>query len=234
MNKLVRCAKEFISQFDSSEGEMRRIVREFMEIADEVRNMQEGTDTARTAGAVGGGVTIGLGILFAPFTGGASLALAVAGVTIGGATVVGSNVTQVCKEKGYGKKVQELGEVFMHKVEPMKGNLEEIKTTCEELEQESRKHQAEKTLKNMEEFNDILRRVSELRTRSKGVLEIIIAALTSVNGLLQLIVAVVRVTSTPEQDAKLRASIIESSDQCKKVTDELEKMKDKVEVFTEQ
>ncbi|KAG7219032.1 hypothetical protein INR49_011676 [Caranx melampygus] len=208
MNTLIKYAKEFISQFDSRESEMRRIVGELKKFADEVREMQEKTDAAAVVAA---GAGLAAGIIFAPFTVEASLLAATAP---GSLTVVGANTTKVFTEKKQAEKVEKLGRDFMNIIEPMKKTLEEIKTTCEELEEKSCEAQAEKTLRDMEEFKDVLRRVSELKTESKVVLNTIVGALTFLNELLE-----------------LRASIIRLADQCEQVTDELQKMRDKVKVF---
>lgn len=232
MNTLTRYGDLFISQFDSKEDEMRLIVRKFKEIADEVSGMQDITGAVRKGGAVTTGVSVGLGLLFAPFTGGASLALAVAGAAGGGGAVVGACSTKMALEKFGINKVENLGKDFMRIIEPMKTILEEIKTTCEKVVEKLSEVQAEKNLRNMEEFTDMRRRVSELKTKSEEGLQIITALTTFFDDLLLLIVAVFRVTPTSEKGEKLRASIIRSADQCQKVTDELEKMKDKVKDFT--
>ncbi|XP_056260016.1 uncharacterized protein LOC130186764 [Seriola aureovittata] len=235
MDTLIKYANSFIKDFDSSEGRMRQIVREFQEIAAKVRKMQGTTDTVRTGGAVAGGVALSAGILFAPFTGGASLLLGgAAAAAVGGGTVVGANITKVWKESGSAEEVEKLGREFRWIVEPMKKKLEEIQTTCKELEEKSSEVQAEKTLRDMKEFNMILTLISELREKAEGVLEILVTAFTSIDGLFRLIVAVFRVTATPEQDEQLRKSIIQSAGQCSKVTDEFDKMNKKLRKLLEQ
>ncbi|XP_035848910.1 uncharacterized protein LOC118493378 [Sander lucioperca] len=61
------------------------------------------------------------------------------------------------------KKVEELGKDFMEIIERLKKDLEEIKRTCEKLEERSTELQAGITLTDMEDFQRILRRVSEDR-----------------------------------------------------------------------
>ncbi|TDH02497.1 hypothetical protein EPR50_G00173730 [Perca flavescens] len=123
------------------------------------------------------------------------------------------------------KKVEELAEDFMKIVEALKKNLEEIKRMCEKLEKRSAELQAGKTLRDMEVFQRILRVVEEFQRslsipgRSDGV---------------STTWEVFRVTATPEEDRKLRDSIIQSADLCEEIIDDLKKMKEELKDFTEQ
>ncbi|XP_049909860.1 uncharacterized protein LOC126396068 [Epinephelus moara] len=230
--KLMRHAASFISAFDVSKPKMRQIVGEFQKIVDEVKETQQTTDTVRTVGAVAGGVGLGVMILAAPFTGGASLLAAgglAAGAT-GGGYVVGANVTKTRAENKSAHKVEELGKEFMKTVEPLKNDLEEIKTTCEELEQRSAGGQAADTLSDMKKFQRILGRVSELR-RTGEVLDVTVAVVMMIRNMLQLVLSVLRVTATPEEDQKLRDSIIQSADQCQKVMNVFDQMKEELLVI---
>lgn len=83
---------------------MRQIVREFLKIAEELREMQSKTDTV---GTVGVGFVIG-GILAAPFTAGLSLA-AGATAAAAAATVVTTNVIKILSEKDKAKEVKKMG-----------------------------------------------------------------------------------------------------------------------------
>ncbi|KAL7376974.1 hypothetical protein ABVT39_019324 [Epinephelus coioides] len=246
--KLMRHADSFISAFDVSEPRMRQIVGEFHKIVDKVKKTQQESDTVRTVGAVvggvGGGVGLGLMILAAPFTGGTSLlagglaagaSAAAAGAAAGGATVVvGANVIKIREEKESVRKAEKLGKEFMEIVEPLKNDLEEIKTTCEELEQRSAEGQAADTLSDMEKFQRILGRVSELRRRSEEVLDVVVAVLQMIDNMLKLVLSVLRVTATPEEDQKLRDSIIQSADQCQKVMNAFDQMKVELLVIKEE
>ncbi|XP_049459820.1 uncharacterized protein LOC125905698 isoform X2 [Epinephelus fuscoguttatus] len=269
--KLMRHAASFISVFDVSEPEMRQIVGEFQKIVDEVTEMQQMTDKVRRAGAVGGGVGLGLMILAAPFTGGASLLaagglaaaaaggggvaaavgggvggvggvglglmilaapftggaslLAAGGLAAAGGAVVGANVTKIREEKESVRKVEELGKEFMKIVESLKNDLEEIKTTCEELEKRSAEGQAKRSLSDMEAFQRIVGRVSELRRRTGEVLDVTVTVMEIIHNLFMFIVSVFRVTATPEEDQKLRDSIVQSADQCEKVINAFDQMK---------
>ncbi len=231
MNKLIKHGASFIKVFDNSEPKMRQIVGEFQVIAKEVKEMQERTDTVRRGGAVIGGVAL-IGIIAGPFTGGASLLAAGAAAT-GGVAVVGANVTKVMKENGSATKVEKLGKEFLEIVETLKNDLEEIKTTCEKLEQQSAEVQAKNTLTDVDEFQRTIRRVSELRERSKKSLVVAVTVMEVIGNLLLLFLGILRVTATPEEDKKLRDSIIQSADQCQKVVVEFDKMKTELKDFTE-
>ena len=73
------------------------------------------------------------------------------------------NAIKTMKENESAEKVEELGKDFMEIIEPLKKDLEEIKRTCEKLEQRSAELQAGITLRDMEELQRSLRRVSEDR-----------------------------------------------------------------------
>eukprot|EP00064_Thunnus_orientalis_P023681 superscaffoldBa00009210_g23935 len=210
---------------------MRHIVRRFQEIAAEVRKNQETTDGVRTRGAVVGGVGL-LALLAAPFTVVVSLVVAAGTAAVGGSFVVGANISKMMKENGSAKKVEELGKEFMEIVEPLKNELQEIKTTCEKLEQRSTEAQADNTLSNVEEFQTILRRVSELKKKSEGILVVVLEGMGTIGKMVTLLLRVFRVTATPEEDKKLRDSILQSADQSHTVVDEFDKMKNELGNFT--
>ncbi|XP_039635480.1 uncharacterized protein LOC120545305 [Perca fluviatilis] len=250
MNTFITHTTSFIRKFASSEHRMKEIAGEFREISEEVRKMQKRTDKVRTAGAVAGGVGvgavigIGLLVLAAPFTGGASLAAvaplavaagaaAVGGAVAGGAAVVvGVNVTKTMKENRSVNKVEELGKDFMEIIEPLKYNLEKIKKTCEKLEQRSAELQAEKTLTDMEDFQRSLRQVSEVAGRSEEVLSSAAILMSVIGGLLLLIVKVFRLNATHEEDNMLGNSIIQSADHCQKVVKDFDEMKKELKDFS--
>ncbi|XP_039635499.1 uncharacterized protein LOC120545316 [Perca fluviatilis] len=164
INKLKELAASFLREFDSSEYRMTQIVRELRKITAEDRMLQERTDRERIAGYVTAALGLGLLVLAAPLKGEASLAAATAGAVAtagGGGVILNVNETKTMKEIERAKKIEELGKEFMEIVEPLKKDLEEIKRTCEKLEERSAELQAEKTLTDMEDFQRILRRVSE-------------------------------------------------------------------------
>lgn len=237
MDKLTEEAALFIQQFSTSEPRMREIVEEFLRISNKIKDMQWKMDTVRNVGAVTGGaavaaaVVIGASIVAAPFTGGMSLPFGAA--AIGGVAVVAVNIRKMMSESGSAKKVEELGKEFMAIVEPMKKNLEEIKMTCEKLEEKSAEAQAENSLTDVEELQRCLRQVSELKEKSAGVLTESVSVLYVINQLLILIVSIFRVTATPENDKRLEEAIIQSADQSQKVVNELYEMRNELGDFTE-
>lgn len=231
-DKLAEEGTSFIQQFSSSEPRMRQIVEELLEISNYIKKMQRKTDTVRYYGAYAGGGLTGLvmvaSIVAAPFTAGASIA------AIGAAAaVVAANITKRMSESGSTKKVEELGKEFMAIVEPMKKNLEEIKTTCEKLEKKSAETQAENSLTDVEELQRFLRRVSELKEKSAGVLAESVSVLYAISQLLILIVSIFRVTATCENDKQLEEAIIQSADQSQKVVEEFNEMRNELGEFTE-
>lgn len=240
MNKLIEHARSFIGVFDSREPRMREIEGKFHKIADKVKAMQKVTDKVRTGGAVGGGIGLGvaaLGLIVAPFTGGLSLVAATAiggavGAAVGGAVVVGTNITKTMTENGSATEVVILGEEFLKIVEPMKNDLEEIKTTCEKLEQKSSEVQTRDTLSDVEKLQRILRQVSELRTKSEDVVDIAVVMTQAIQNMVLLFVNILRPTATPKEDKKLTDSIINSADQCQKVVSEFNGMKKELEDLT--
>lgn len=228
-------AASFIVGFDHRESTMRKIIEEFAEISKEVRDMQWQTDTVRKGvvatgllGAVGATV-VALGFIAAPLTGGSSLAAA----AVGTVALVGANVRKTTKESESVKKVEELGKQFMETVEPLKEILEEIKTTCEKLEQKKTEVQAGNTLMEVEEFQRILRRVSDLGKRSGEALDEALTVMERIYNLLRLVIKVLRVSATPKDDRELTESIMQSADQCQKVFDNFNKMKKELQVFIE-
>ncbi|XP_042365883.1 uncharacterized protein LOC121960290 [Plectropomus leopardus] len=225
INKLDDGAASFIHKFTSSKQDMLSIVREFEKVADDVRRMQRETDTARTVGAV---VAVG-SLVAAPFTGGLSL-LAAEG---GAAVVVGANIVKMIKEKGTVEKVERLGKRFMELVEPLKSKVTEISEMCEELEERSIGSQAKRVKLDVEEFGWILDRVSELARRTKEVRTVFILVCSFMANMWGLILRIIRVTTSTEDDEKLIESILKAADQCQKVVTECDRLKTKLEVFRE-
>ncbi|XP_042250878.1 uncharacterized protein LOC121885456 [Thunnus maccoyii] len=242
MNKLTERARSFKTQFDKNERRMRQIVREYQKIADEVREMQATTETVRKVGLIAVGVGAGFCILAAPFTGGLSLVGAavaaevgetVAAVAAGGAaTVVGANIAQTMKENGSAKKVKELVTEFMKIIEAMKNNTQEINMTCEKLEQRSVAALADNTLSNVGQFQMTLKKVSNLGRKTVTVLTLAVTVIDFLDKLMTFFGKVFRVTATPEEDQRLRDSILQSADQCQTIVDEFDKMKNELRNFT--
>ncbi|XP_039634611.1 uncharacterized protein LOC120544724 [Perca fluviatilis] len=193
---------------------------------------------AAAGGAVTGAGGIGLSFLAAMFTGGVSLAVVPLAAVAGGAAAAGKgvvfavNVTKRMKETGSAKKVEELGKEFMEIVEPLKKDLEEIKRTCEKLEERSAGDQAGITLRDMEGLQRILTRVSELAERSEEVVFVTATLMGIIRCLILLLVTIFRVTATPEEDKKLRNSIIQSAVRCQEVVVKFDQMKKELKDLT--
>ncbi|XP_031177007.1 uncharacterized protein LOC116065611 [Sander lucioperca] len=248
MNKREKHAASFIKQFDSSERRMREIVREFREIAAKVRKMQERTDKVRRTalgmplGLLAGGAAVAAAGTEAAGAAAAAVIATVGTIGVGIAAgsailVAGANVTKGRSESGSVHKVKQLWKDFMEIIEPLKNDLEEIKTTfkkleqrsaeetkktCEKLEQRSAEEtvqlQAEKTLTDMEDFQTLT--VVSILGRGEGVMSAMWNVFT--------------LTASPEEDRKLTDSIIQSADCCQEVIDDLKKMKEELKDFTEQ
>ncbi|XP_047425438.1 uncharacterized protein LOC124996453 [Mugil cephalus] len=159
----------------------------------------------------------------------AATVVAVVVIVGGGLAVVYSNITKQRLEKQRLKEVEDLGEELKKIIEPMKEILQEIKTTCEQLEQKSTEAQTEITLRDVEESRWILGRVNVLEKKSGGALDVVVMMMKRMKDLL---VAVFRLTSTPEEDQKLRDAIIQSADQSLKVLSDFERMKEALREFT--
>ncbi|XP_047426078.1 uncharacterized protein LOC124996804 [Mugil cephalus] len=238
MNKLTEAAASFIKQFDNNEPQMWQIIRKMRTISERLKQMQETKDRDRRIGArvIAGAVLTGVGILAAPFTGGLSFAAAVVGAAAvgegGGARVVYRNIIKQKREKESVQKVEDLGEELKKIIEPLKETLQEIKTTCEQLEQKSAEARTEITLRDVEEFKEMLRRVPDLKETSGEVLDVTVMMIQMIRDLLAVIVAVFTFTSTPEKDQKLRDAIIQSADQSEKVLNDFKRMKEALREFT--
>lgn len=166
-----------------------------------------------------------VGLSAAPFTSAASnTAVIVGGIvaTFGRAVGVTANVTKTVKENNFGKKVGKLGERFMQMTEPLRSEVEHIKTTCEELEEKSRGIQAECVLADLEELEKTL---LELRTRSRKLSSVVLAVIQEINTTLRIITNFFRLTGRPEEDKCLSDVIINSGRCCQKVIYDLEAMK---------
>lgn len=228
MNTFIKCATSFIKLFDNSEPRMTQIVREFQRIAAEVKEVQERTDRQRREAR---------DIAEAPFRNvraswGLSLLAAPVTTVVGTVAAVSANITKILRENGSVERVESLGKEFMGIVEPLKNELEEIKTTCERLEQKSTEVQAKYSLSDMEDFQWILTRVSHLRKRSKEVLNVTVDILGIIDKLVGLVVQVFRFSSNSEVDKELTDAIIQSADKSQNVIDNLDEMKTELRELT--
>lgn len=220
--KLIEHADSFIGVFDNKESKMKGIEREFEKIGAEVK---EKLKTASLVRGVGIGVGL-LGLLAAPFTGGASLAAAAAGFTIS----VGAMIVQFIIENGSAEKLERLGKEFMKIVKPMNKELAEIMAISEELEQKSTEIQDEDMRADMEEFQKVIRRVGSTSVQLKAELQKVIIFL---NELVRLIVKILKTTLNIEEDKKLPGFIIKSGAQCRTIICDFSETKKELQAFKE-
>lgn len=237
--KLAEEGTSFIQQFSSSEPRMTEIVEDFLKISNDIKEMQRTTDGVRYYGATGrlAGLVL-VSLVAAPFSAGFSLAAAgaaAAGATAFGATVgvavAAAKIKKMMSESGGAKKVEKLGNKFLAIVEPMKKNLEEIKTACEKMQDKSAETQADNSLTN--KFQRFLRQVSELKEKSAGLLTEFASMQYVFKNLLIPIVRIIRVTATYENDKKLEEAIIQSADQSQKVVKKFNEMRNELVEFIE-
>ncbi|XP_039635496.1 uncharacterized protein LOC120545314 [Perca fluviatilis] len=230
--------REIVAEF----REITYEVRKMQERTDKVRRVGTGALGVSAIGMPIGLLAGGAGVAGAEAAGGAGVAsaflatlwpsAAAAAAAAAGASVIatagtigaviatgsaifvaGANVTKKRSESGSINKVKQLRKEFMEIVEPLKNDLEEIKKTCEELEQRSAERQAGITLTDMLKFQCS---VSE-QGSSDGVLSTMWKVFTP--------------TASPEEDRKLPDSIIQSADLSQKVIDDLKKMKEELKDF---
>lgn len=224
MNKLTEQAGLFFRVFDPRESQLTRFEQELQKIADEVEMMQKVTDKAQLYGAVCG--VIGVGIITALPTWGASL-VAATGAVVGGGLAVGAYIRGSKQESRNAEKVKHLGEEILEILEPMRNSLEEIKTTCDDLEQKS--EELQDTLSDVEELQRIL--VSELKRGSQMMFYSTSALLRKIRGMAMTYLNLI-VTVTPEENNRLADTIISVARQYQKVVCELRSMRKKLSVFT--
>lgn len=230
--KLAEEGTSFIQQFSSSEPRMTEIVEEFLKISNDIKEMHRTTDGVRYYGATGrlAGLVL-VSLVAAPFSAGLSLAAAGAAAAVGATAVAAAKIKKMMSESGGAKKVEKLGNKFLAIVEPMKKNLEEIKTACEKMQDKSAETQADNSLTN--KFQRFLRQVSELKEKSAGLLTEFASMQYVFKNLLIPIVRIIRVTATYENDKKLEEAIIQSADQSQKVVKKFNEMRNELVEFIE-
>lgn len=172
VRKLHELGDVFSRELKEHEPRMREKIEDMKKIGDKVREMHRELEKLKVAGYFGvlawaavGLFTGGLGLLPA---GAAGAAIGgAAGALGGGAAVVASNRDRCLKEKKFLKKVENLGNEFRRIAEPMTKSLEEIKETCQKLEEKLKKVQSEKTQREDQEFEEFLKQVSDLKEKSE-------------------------------------------------------------------
>lgn len=250
MEELIKDADSFFQQFNSRQSRMREIVEKLKGISEEVQKMQQvgcrqktaPTAEERGAAAIRTGVVLGAtALVTAPI----SLPLAAGSVVLAGTAVLAGTMFKMAKyvagggappaagapgakikpKRRFAEEVEKLGKELMAIVEPMKKNVEGIKTACEKLEKESAEAQAKNILTDMEELQRLLRRVSKLKRMSAGVLDDLGELKQAIDGIREHMQKVLINNTTPEEDEKLRNCIIQSSNKTQSLVDECAVMK---------
>lgn len=244
MEKLIKDADSFFQQFNSRQSRMREIVEKLKGISEEVQKMQQvgcrqktaPTAEERGAAAIRTGVVLGAtALVTAPISlplaaGSAVLAgtmFKIAKYVAGGGAppAAGAPGAKIKPKRRFAEEVEKLGKELMAIVEPMKKNVEGIKTACEKLEKESAEAQAKNILTDMEELQRLLRRVSKLKRMSAGVLDDLGELKQAIDGIREHMQKVLINNTTPEEDEKLRNCIIQSSNKTQSLVDECAVMK---------
>ncbi|TWW57214.1 hypothetical protein D4764_08G0012010 [Takifugu flavidus] len=135
MNDFNARGAAFIRHFDRQEPRLIQIAKSFDRITAAVQKSVQEAEAVRLGGAVTAGVGGVLGLLAAPFTGGASLIIAGAATAVTGVTLaVAAEVVTTLKEKGGAKELEALGREFMTAVKPLNEELKEIKAMSRQLQ----------------------------------------------------------------------------------------------------
>lgn len=118
---------------------MQRQISELQEVADSLDKTHKGTRIAKitggTTGALGAAAVVG-GILLAPATMGASLAVAAVGVGVtaaGGVTGASAAITKKVKTNQVRKKVESILKEYQKEMNDIEGHLNDINTEMEKL-----------------------------------------------------------------------------------------------------
>lgn len=178
---------------------MVEIARQFKKIADDVK---EKLDAAKAVTFVGIGAGL-LGICAAPFTGGASLALA--SVAAGGTVAVAGFVSQIIIETGHAKDLKNLGENFIDIAEPLNEYLEIIKANCEKLE----RYEEPQIVRMKDDIRQVTVTCGQANDEFKSMRGFM-------ENLIMLIVKIIikKLTLSSEEDKMLKDRIVRSADQC--------------------
>ncbi|KAL7372727.1 hypothetical protein ABVT39_021544 [Epinephelus coioides] len=234
----------FIELYDQKKKRMQDIANKLSALAREVNEMQKTTNTTRMMGAVLGALGI-VATAAALLAGGLASEGAVRMAMVGGAAAMGGGAAvitantvtaQLQTEKISLETVEELGRELLKIAELLKDVLEEIKALSEELEEKSSslltttREQARRGLSETRQLQQLLRQTAEQAGNSR---EVTGETLTQVRELLNFIVSITRITSTPESDAKLRTCITDSALQCEKTVHEFAKMRNTLKDFEE-
>lgn len=232
--KLIEHADSFIRVFNNKEPRMREIERKFEKISAEVKEELETADAVKTGGLITGGVGVAvgvLGLLAAPFTGGASLAVTAAAsggiVGVAGVTItVGAIIIEFIIKNGSAVKLQRLGEEFMEIVQPMNKHLAEIKAISETLKKKFIKIQNA----DMKEIQALLSQVRSISVRATAELQKVVEFLSE---LVRLIMKIFKTTLSSEEEKKLPDFITKSGAECRSIIRDFSGKKKELQTFKE-
>ncbi|XP_008406188.1 uncharacterized protein LOC103464116 [Poecilia reticulata] len=148
----------------------------------------------------------------ANFSAGATAAAASVAST-GAVSVVGSNLIKIITERKKAKEAGGKGEQFVEMLKPLKRMLKVTKATCNLLEEESYEVLVKYTLRDVDKFLVLLKKVKVLKEMSESVL--ILGTLISI-------------TPTPEAQQEIRNAIKDAALQSQKITEDFAKIKQKL------
>lgn len=130
--ELVENLKIFCAFFHQDHQHLQGQIRKLDDITDQLETMHRKTTIGSlTGGVIGaaGGITSIVGLVLAPFTLGASLAVTAVGVGIaaaGGATGAASNIANMVRQKSLRKTIEDILNDFQDKVNPVLISLNKI------------------------------------------------------------------------------------------------------------
>lgn len=218
--ELNRRGAAFIRDFDRQEPRMIEIAREFVRIADKVKEMIEDTDKVATAGAVTAVAGLGvaaLGLIAAPFTGGGSVVAAGGAIVamVGGGVAITAKVVQFLQESGSAITLERLGNEFIRIARPLNEELKEIKVMAGQLQVEAVECYLKQKLRRVE---DALVQVDD----ASGAIE---EAMAFIRSLVQLVIKLLQKIITNTEEDELTDKVVKSGEQCWKIINRFREVK---------
>lgn len=211
---------------------MKAIAKQFDKIAADVQKKLDNADDFMKGVLIGGGVGLGvaaLGVLAAPFTGGASLVVsagALAG-SVGGVAALGlfTCIVKALIESGGARDLEKLGKEFMELARPLNDHLREIKTLSNRLQQNAIE------CVFMGKLNEIQRLFTRVTDVSEQVYVQMQRMMEFMGDLVRLVLIILKKISSPEQDKELTEKIVKSGTECWKTIREFQRMKEELQSF---
>lgn len=148
---------------------------------------------------VGLGVTV-LGLIDAPFTGGAGVVAAswIVVAAVGGVVAATGKVMQFLPESNHSNKLERIGNEFLDIVQPLNEEAKKIRAMARRLHVE-----------RVTEVEDALQQVNNASVTIEGV--------EFIKGMVQLILRLLQHISTEEEQQELTERLIQSGEQCWKI-----------------